>query len=58
MVLTGGCFQNPLLTERLLGELEGFEVHLHRQVPAGDGGVALGQLLVADATLRRSSSCA
>jgi hydrogenase maturation protein HypF len=51
-VLTGGCFQNARLAEGLLGELSGdFRVYLHRQVPPGDGGIALGQAIVADATL-------
>ncbi|WP_242395261.1 carbamoyltransferase HypF [Anaeromyxobacter oryzisoli] len=53
VVLTGGCFQNARLAEGLLGELDGaFEVYLHGQVPPGDGGLALGQALVADARAR------
>jgi hydrogenase maturation protein HypF len=52
-VLTGGCFQNARLTERILAELAGsFEVYQHGQVPPGDGGIALGQAVVADATAR------
>jgi hydrogenase maturation protein HypF len=52
VVLTGGCFQNARLAEGLLGELSGaFPVYLHGQVPPGDGGIALGQAIVADATL-------
>jgi hydrogenase maturation protein HypF len=52
VVLTGGCLQNARLAEGLLGELsEAFRVYLHRQVPPGDGGIALGQAVVADATL-------
>jgi hydrogenase maturation protein HypF len=50
VVLTGGCFQNARLVEgvsrRLKGELD---VVRHREVPPGDGGIALGQVLVADA---------
>ena len=53
VVLTGGCFQNPRLAEGLLAALEpDFQVHLHRLVPPGDGGIALGQAVVADATTR------
>ena len=53
VVLTGGCFQNARLAEGVLAALEGdFTVALHRDVPPGDGGIALGQALVADARAR------
>ncbi len=53
VVLTGGCFQNAYLAERIGAELSGsFKVYLHGQVPPGDGGLALGQALVADAVAR------
>ncbi len=47
--LTGGCFQNALLTELATSRLvdEGFAVLTHGVVPANDGGIALGQLAVA-----------
>jgi hydrogenase maturation protein HypF len=52
VVLTGGCFQNARLAEGVLGELAGdFPVYLPGEVPPGDGGLALGQAVVADATL-------
>jgi hydrogenase maturation protein HypF len=49
VVLSGGCFQNSLLLRGLIGRLEGrhFEVFAHRQVPANDGGIALGQAIIA-----------
>lgn len=49
VVLTGGCFQNALLTEHAAARLraEGFTPHWHRLVPPNDGGVALGQAVVA-----------
>ncbi len=51
--LGGGVFQNDLLSSDLVARLEtvGFEVFLPRQAPAGDGGIALGQVLVANATV-------
>ncbi len=50
VVLTGGCFQNARLAEGVLRRLqEDFDVRLHGEVPPGDGGIALGQALVADA---------
>jgi len=53
VALTGGCFQNRLLTERATQRLSeaGFEVLLHRQVPPNDGGISLGQVAVAAARL-------
>jgi hydrogenase maturation protein HypF len=55
VVLTGGCFQNARLAESLAADLSsGFTVHLHRRVPPGDGGLALGQAIIAAATVRRS----
>ncbi|MDR5702347.1 MAG: carbamoyltransferase HypF [Armatimonadota bacterium] len=56
VALTGGCFQNRLLLERAARRLreEGFEVVLHRQVPPNDGGISLGQIMVAAARLEGS----
>jgi hydrogenase maturation protein HypF len=48
VVLTGGCFQNARLAQGLADALAPHAtVHLHRDVPPGDGGLALGQVLVA-----------
>jgi hydrogenase maturation protein HypF len=55
VVLTGGCFQNALLAERVVDGLPGLRVLLHRQVPPGDGGLALGQAVAADALTRSAA---
>jgi hydrogenase maturation protein HypF len=49
VVLSGGCFVNRLLSERVaevLGRL-GRSVHRHSRIPPNDGGLAVGQLAVA-----------
>jgi len=48
VVLSGGCFQNARLTEGVVRALEPLvPVYVHRRVPPGDGGLALGQAAVA-----------
>lgn len=51
--LSGGAFYNQILTSRLLQELKAadFEVFTHSEVPAGDGGLSLGQAIVAAHTV-------
>ena len=51
VVLSGGCLQNALLQARLLHHLGDVPVLTHRVTPANDGGLALGQALIAAATL-------
>ncbi len=53
VVLTGGCFQNAWLVEGIVRRLGGERRLLrHGLVPPGDGGIALGQVLIADAAVR------
>ena len=49
VVLTGGCFQNRLLLSLVRRRLEeeGFTVYSHALVPPNDGGLSLGQAVVA-----------
>ena len=51
VVLSGGCFQNRLLTDLTAALLtaSGLSCFTHRQVPCNDGGIALGQAAVAHA---------
>ncbi|MCD8367607.1 MAG: carbamoyltransferase HypF [Clostridiales bacterium] len=48
VALSGGTFQNRILLERTAALLraDGFTVYYNRQVPPGDGGLALGQAWV------------
>jgi hydrogenase maturation protein HypF len=49
VALSGGCFQNRLLLRLTRDALEerGLAVFVHRQVPCNDGGISLGQVVVA-----------
>ncbi len=53
VVLSGGVFQNRLLLESIIERLEGVGIHTLSpiNVPANDGGVALGQSVIAAAKL-------
>ncbi|MGD0213475.1 MAG: carbamoyltransferase HypF [Terriglobales bacterium] len=52
--LSGGTFHNIYLWQRLEARLSeaGFEVFTQKQVPSGDGGLSLGQAVVAAAKIR------
>jgi hydrogenase maturation protein HypF len=49
VALSGGCFQNKYLLERVIERLceEGFRPFWHQRVPTNDGGISLGQTLAA-----------
>src|ERR1039457_6633685 len=49
VALSGGCFQNRYLTERIVKRLraEKFLPYWHQRVPPNDGGIALGQIFAA-----------
>ena len=51
VVASGGCFLNARLAESVRAALSDFDVRLHAHVPPGDGGIALGQAVVADARI-------
>tara|TARA_R110000772_G_scaffold49123_6_gene112716 strand:- start:23115 stop:25484 length:2370 start_codon:yes stop_codon:yes gene_type:complete len=66
VALSGGCFQNRTLLQMVVELLEGqaFRVLTHERVPANDGGIALGQAVIAVANIeaeqdpQRRTSCA
>src|SRR5215218_1999797 len=58
VALSGGTFQNLLLMEQVVELLarKGFAVYRHRRVPTNDGGLALGQAVLADVLLREKGA--
>jgi hydrogenase maturation protein HypF len=54
VALSGGVWQNITLLGRTLSLLkeDGFRVYIHREVPTNDGGLSLGQAVIAAARLR------
>ncbi len=49
VALSGGCFQNALLTRLTIAALSsaGFRVYVHQRIPPNDGGIAVGQIAAA-----------
>ena len=49
VALSGGCFQNRYLLEDAISRLRraGFQPVWHRHLPPNDGGLALGQAIIA-----------
>jgi len=56
VVLAGGCFANDRLAKGVVERLRSFDVFLPRSVPPGDGGIALGQAVIAAAVLEKGAS--
>jgi hydrogenase maturation protein HypF len=57
VALSGGTFQNALLVRQTVPVLrdEGFSVYMHRRVPANDGGLSLGQAVLADSVFHEGT---
>jgi hydrogenase maturation protein HypF len=55
VALSGGVFQNKYLFKNLVSQLEqkGFEVLTHSKVPTNDGGLSLGQAVIAGSLLKK-----
>jgi len=60
VVLSGGCFQNRVLSETAIAGLRenGFRPYWHRLVPPNDGGLSLGQAEIARRRIMEASPCA
>jgi hydrogenase maturation protein HypF len=56
IVLSGGVFLNEFLLVNALLRLQalGFSAYCHRTVPTNDGGIALGQVMVAHSIISRA----
>lgn len=57
IALGGGVLHNRLLRQRLYHYLAPLQVLMPQDIPAGDGGLALGQAVIACARLQSSSPC-
>lgn len=57
VVLSGGCFQNRILTEATIVRLRdrGFQPYWHQRIPPNDGGIAVGQIVIAANSQRGGS---
>jgi len=53
VVFSGGCFYNRILFEKFVEEFykNSFEVIYHSKVPPNDGGIALGQAIIASSII-------
>ncbi|MEL6407531.1 MAG: carbamoyltransferase HypF [Chloroflexota bacterium] len=59
VALSGGVFQNMLLLKATIQQLQAhdFDVFIHKQVPANDGGLALGQAMIASCRSKGENEC-
>ncbi|MCP3900780.1 MAG: carbamoyltransferase HypF, partial [Desulfobacteraceae bacterium] len=57
VVLSGGVFNNSLVFDNILKDLENnnLKVYTHTKVPAGDGGISLGQAVIAGAKEKKQT---
>lgn len=55
VALSGGVWQNMTLLSKTLDLLrrQGFQPLIHRNIPTNDGGIAIGQIMVAASTLKK-----
>ena len=55
VALSGGVFQNSFLLSKICCKLKKnyFEVYTHKDLPSNDGGVAIGQIIIANALIEK-----
>ena len=53
VVLSGGVFQNCFLLTKICRNLKinNFKVYTHKDLPSNDGGIAIGQIIIANALI-------
>ena len=56
IVLSGGVFQNEILSAKVENKLsdEGFDVYYHTKLPVNDGGISLGQAVIAGELIKNN----
>ncbi len=47
VLLSGGVFQNKLLKELVFKKIKGRKVFMHSKIPPNDGGISVGEVIVA-----------
>ncbi len=54
VALSGGVFQNMFLLNKTYKNLikDGFKVYIHKRVPPNDGGISLGQVVIASSKIK------
>ncbi|MBX4267757.1 carbamoyltransferase HypF [Clostridium estertheticum] len=57
VVLSGGVFQNCFLLTKICRNLKKFDfkVYTHKDLPSNDGGISIGQVIIANAIIEKSS---
>jgi hydrogenase maturation protein HypF len=57
VALSGGVFQNMILLRQVVNRLrdEGFKVYIPHRVPVNDGGISLGQAVIANSKIKNQN---
>ena len=57
VALSGGVFQNSFLLKKICCNLKqnNFEVYTHKRLPSNDGGIAIGQIIIANALIENNN---